>query len=52
MEYNSARYKNELQTTRKNIDECHRNFGESKKSDINGYIPYNSIYMKFKSRQI
>ena len=52
MEYYSARYKNELLSTCKNIDEFHRNFGESKKPDINGYIPYNSIYMKFKSRQI
>ena len=52
MEYYSARYKNELLTTCKNIDEFHRNFGESKKPDINGHIPYNSTYMKFKSRQI
>lgn len=50
--YYSARGKNELLNARKSIDEFHRNFVEQKKPDINGYILYDSICMKFKNRQI
>lgn len=35
-----------------NIDEFHRHYVEQKKSDINGYLLYKSIYIKFKKRQI